>query len=234
MNRFLATLVTDLRLQHRNGFYYAVAFVLAMCALVISQLPDFDWNWWLPPLVLGNMVMVSFYFIGGLVLLEKREGTLEAQVVTPLRVREYLTAKVVTLTILSLIENVAVVMFFNGLQFNPLPLLIGIAAAAVLYALFGFMAVVRFDSINEYLMPSMLYMLFLSLPYLDYFGIWTSGFMLLHPLQGPLLAMKAALLPVPWVQLTWGLISTLVWIIVACWLSRRAFERFVVTKEGAH
>ncbi len=234
MNRLLATLVTDMRLQHRNGFYYAVAFVLSMCAILVSQLPDIDWNPWLPPLVLGNMVMVSFYFIGGLVLLEKGEGTLEAQVVTPLRVGEYLSAKVITLTALSLIENLAVVMIFNGWSYSPLPLLTGIVAAAVVYALLGFVAVARFDSINEYLIPSVLYVLLLSLPYLDYFGIWSSWIMWLHPLQGPLLAMRAALLPVPPAHLAWGLVSTAVWIAIACGLSRRAFVRFVITKQGTH
>ena len=109
MSRLLATMGTDLRLQHRNGFYYAVAFVLILFAILVSQLPAFDWTRWLPPLVFGNLVMVSFFFVGGLVLLEKGEGTLEAQVVTPLRVGEYLGSKIATLALLSLVENLIIV-----------------------------------------------------------------------------------------------------------------------------
>ena len=38
MNRLLATIRCDLRLQRRNGFYYATAFVVAVYALGLSQL----------------------------------------------------------------------------------------------------------------------------------------------------------------------------------------------------
>ena len=39
MNRLLATMRCDLRLQVRNGFYLAVAFLLGAWAVVITQLP---------------------------------------------------------------------------------------------------------------------------------------------------------------------------------------------------
>ena len=90
MHRLAATVLLDLRLQLRNGFYYAVAFVLACWFLLLTRLPPLDWGYVLPAVVFGNLVMVNFYFVAGLVLLEKGEGTLEAQVVTPLADWEYL------------------------------------------------------------------------------------------------------------------------------------------------
>jgi len=86
MNRLVATMSCDVRLQVRNGFYWAVAFLLAILVVLITQLPSFDWGPVLPPLVLGNLVTATFFFVAALVLLEKGEGTLEAQIVTPLRV----------------------------------------------------------------------------------------------------------------------------------------------------
>lgn len=232
MNRFLATIRTDVRLQYRNGFYFAVAFVLLMIAILLTQLPKIDWDPWLPAVVFGNLVMVPFYFVGGLVLLEKGEGTLEAQVVTPLRVEEYLGAKVVTLGALSLFENIAVVTMANGLEYRALPLVIGILFSAAIYALLGFIIVARYDSVNEYIMPSTLYVFGLCLPYLSYFDIWTSWLMFLHPLQGPLLAMKAAFTPVEFRELAVGLVTSTAWLVIICVLSKRAFRRFVVRKEG--
>ena len=64
-------------LQLRNGFYYAVAFVLACWFLLLTRLPPLDWGYVLPAVIFGNLVMVNFYFVAGLVLLEKDEGTLE-------------------------------------------------------------------------------------------------------------------------------------------------------------
>ena len=34
--------------------------------------PTIDWRPWMPPLVLGNILMTTFYFVAGVVLLEKR------------------------------------------------------------------------------------------------------------------------------------------------------------------
>lgn len=232
MNRLLATMCTDVRLQYRNGFYFAIIFVLALCALIVTQLPDRDWRPWLAPIVFGNLVMGMFFFIGGLVLLEKQEGTLEAQVVTPLRVDEYLWSKVVTLAALSLAENLTVVMLFQGLQYQPLPLILGILSAAALYALFGFVVVARYDSINEYLMPSFMYVTLLSLPYLYYFGWLNNPLMFFHPMQGSLLIMKAAFLPVASGELVAGVASTLVWLVISYRWCTRSFHRFVVLKEG--
>ena len=90
MRRLVATLGTDVRLQFRNGFYYAVAFILVIFAFLATQLRDLDWSPWLAPVIFGNLITATYFFIAGLVLLEKAEGTLEAQVVTPLRVWELL------------------------------------------------------------------------------------------------------------------------------------------------
>ena len=84
MHRLVATIRLDLWLQLKNGFYYAVAFVLVCWFVLLTQLPEIDWGYLLPSVVFGNLVAVNFYFVAGLVLLEKGEGTLEAQVVTPL------------------------------------------------------------------------------------------------------------------------------------------------------
>ena len=63
----------------------------------------------LPAVVFGNLVAVNFYFMAGLILLGKGEGTLEAQVVTPLAYWEYLVSKTVTLAALSLVEQFVIV-----------------------------------------------------------------------------------------------------------------------------
>ena len=76
MHRLAATVRLDLRLQMRNGFlYYAVAFVLACWFVVLTRLPAIDWGYVLPAVVFGNLVMVNFYFVAGLVLLEKGGGS---------------------------------------------------------------------------------------------------------------------------------------------------------------
>ena len=166
MKRLLATIRCDLRLQQRNGFYYASAFVVAVYALGLSQLhatgARLNLAALLPAVVLNNLMITSFYFIAALVLLEKTEGTLTAQVVSPLHAGEYIAAKVITLTALALAYNLAVVVLVVGSQFSGesrrtegLPLIAGIGAMAALMVMVGFVAVARYDSVNEFLLPSL-------------------------------------------------------------------------------
>ena len=232
MSRLFATIRVDIRLQVRNGFYYAVVFFLLGWFVLLSQLPEIDWGYLLPPIVLGNLVAVSFYFMGGLVLLEKGEGTLEAQVVTPLADWEYLVSKIVTLTALSLVEHLMIVSSAYGPGFGAASLVVGIALAAILYTLLGFIAVARYDSINEYLFPSTFYVMALSLPFLHYFGVWESWLMYLHPLQAPLVIMKGAFRPIEAWEWAYGLLYSALWITILFGFNRRAFSRFIIAGEG--
>jgi hypothetical protein len=64
MNRLFATIRCDLRLQLRNGFYYATAFVVAVYALGLSQLrtagAQLNLAWLLPAVALNNLMNTSF------------------------------------------------------------------------------------------------------------------------------------------------------------------------------
>ncbi len=230
--RLLNTIVWDIRLQYRNGFYYAVLVVVVFAIVLLNRLPQETLAWVLPIFVLGNLLMNGFYFISGLVLLEKGEGTLEAQIVTPLRGQEYLFAKVATLTLLSLIENLAVVALTYGFGPYLLMVLVGLSLAAPLFALFGFMVVVRYDAVNEFLLPSIAYASLLSLPMMTYLGLNLSWLIYLHPLQGSLVWLTAAFQPIPAWQLLFSLFYSLIWIGIGARFSRRAYYRFVVLQEG--
>ena len=228
-----ATLCCDVRLQVRNGFYWAVLFLLTIFAVLLWLLPELDWRPVVPPLVLGNLVVATFLFIAGLVLLEKDEGTLAALAVTPLAPGEYLASKVATLAGLSLFENVTIAALACGLGLRWLPLVIGIVLASALYCLGGFLVVVRYDSINEFLFPSMLYVTFFSLPILDYAGLWTTPLMYLHPLQAPLVLLKGAIVDLAGWKWAYGIGYSALWIAIAFGWSRRAFRGLVTAQAGA-
>ena len=232
MYRLAAAVRLDLRLQMRNGFYYAVAFVLACWFVVLTRLPAIDWGYLLPAVVFGNLVMVNFYFVAGLVLLEKGEGTLEAQVVTPLADWEYLASKTLTLAALSVVEQVVIVWSAYGGGFAAGPLVAGVVLAGVLYTLTGFLLVARYRSINEFMFPSVLFTTVLSLPMLHYFGLWDTWLLHLHPFTAPLVLLGGAFRPLaPW-EWTYGVLYSAAWAGLLLLAGRRAFDRFIVAREG--
>jgi fluoroquinolone transport system permease protein len=178
------------------------------------------------------MLVNTFYFVGGLVLLEKEEGTFFAQAVTPLRPGEYLTSKTVTLTGLSLLEALLIVLTSRGGIPNLWALALGVALTGAVYSLYGFIVVARYDAINEYLFPSLLYTAVLSLPLLPYFGLWESPWFYLHPVQAPLMLLQAAFQPIAAWQWLYGLGYGTLWTGLAFAAGRRSFERFVILGAG--
>jgi fluoroquinolone transport system permease protein len=232
MKRLLNTLRCDMRLQYRNGFYYAAALVAVIAAILLSQIRQSELQLLLPAFVFTNILINTFYFISGLVLLEKGEGTLESLIVTPLRHGEYLWSKILTLVTLSEIETFAIVFVVYGLNFSWLWLAAGTGLLGALYALLGFIFVARYDTINEFLFPSFLITLLLSIPQLGYFQLLQSPFFYLHPLQAPLILLEAAFRSVSAWQLVYGITYSLLWIGISFTAAQRAFYRFVILKQG--
>jgi fluoroquinolone transport system permease protein len=233
MSRLGATVRSDVRLQMRNGFYWAAGFLAFFSVVVLNLLSAETLAWIVPPFVFSNLLMNTFYFIGGLVLLEKAEGTLEAQVVTPLRTSEYLVSKIVTLTALAILENLAIVGLTLGLDVRLTPLAAGMLLAGPIYALFGFATVARYDSINEYLFPSFIFVVLLSPPLLTYFGVWGGLWTVLHPLQPAMVLMEGAVRSLTAGEWLYGVLGSIAWIVPAFLWSRATFHRFVVVKEGS-
>lgn len=190
MTRLLATLRTDVRLQLRNRLYHAAAVMAVASMLVLRWLPAEAAMLILPVLILENVLVNTFYFVSGLLLWERGEGTFAAQSVTPLRHREYLGSKLITLTALSLGENLIIAASVIGLESRLLLAAIGIVLAAVLFCLAGIALVVRYASINEFLMPSVVYTLLLTLPVLGVFGVGAPHMYLPHPAHGTLTLLQ--------------------------------------------
>jgi fluoroquinolone transport system permease protein len=224
MTRLAATLQTDVRVQLRNGFYLATAFVVGCSIALLRLLPNDVAALLLPVVLLENTVINTFYFASALLLLERGEGTLAAQSVTPLRSDEYLASKVMTLTALSLLESLLIATAGTGLDGRLLVLSLGIALAAALFCLSGIALIVHYESINEFIMPSVLYTAVLSLPILGYVGVGAREWYLPHPIQGSLELMQMQTPYTP-ARLAYAIGYPLLWLVPLSLWSRRALRR---------
>ncbi|MBI2848768.1 MAG: ABC transporter permease [Chloroflexi bacterium] len=233
--RFVATLRRDALVQYRNGLYQVslvvVAAVFALIRIFPARPGDFG------PLLPGFLIMVAlittFYFIGALVLLERDEGMLSGLAVTPLRLGEWLGARVVSLVFLALAENLAIVLLAYGTGFQPLPLLFGLLMLGGIYTLLGLVAIAPYDTINAYLLPSVPWVLgLLVLPLLGYFDLWSPGVLYLHPVQPSLLLMRAAFVAPPAWEMVYAATGSLFWLALSWILALRAARRLVQRATG--
>ena len=94
------------------------------------------------------------------------------------------------------------------------------------------MAIARYDSINEFLFPSVVLVLALLLPLLPHFGVMSRVPFLLHPVEPPLALMRAAYQPAGGPELAYAVAGTLAWVAVSYMWARRQFVRFIVRAAG--
>ena len=225
MRRFTATLHQDMTLQFRYGFYAAAAFVLVCWAAILAQVPPVNLSRIMPALVLGNMIINTFYFVGGLVLLERAEGSLLARAVTPLRSGEYIAARVSSLTALTLAENMILVAIFQHGDFDPFAVTVGVIVGAPIFTLGGLIMVLRYHSINEYLMPSVAVSGLLSAPLLSYLAGWKAWPMYLHPMEPALRLLEGGFRPLAAWEWAYAIGYGGLWIAVLAWWAARALRR---------
>jgi fluoroquinolone transport system permease protein len=225
MRRLRSALLWDVRLQVRNGFYTATAGVLLVWAAVATWLPPVDLRWLLPALILGNLVMNTFYFMAALVLLENDEGSLQARMVTPLTRAEYLAAKLASLSVLALAENLLIVVLLHGTGFALPAMTAAILLACVQYTLLGFIAVARYDSLNTFLMPSVVYSSAAQIPLIAWVAQWQHPVLYLHPLQAPLVLGDFALRGTAPPGALFGVLLGIAWTAVLLIGARSAFAR---------
>ena len=56
MSRLTSRMAWDVRLQLRNGFYYAAAVVTVLMVIVAAWLPESSLPWLLPMVLFGNLI----------------------------------------------------------------------------------------------------------------------------------------------------------------------------------
>ncbi|HEX7154826.1 MAG TPA: hypothetical protein VF618_25310 [Thermoanaerobaculia bacterium] len=222
--RLAAVLANDVRLQLRYGLYAVSALmVLIWGGLVLPLRGVLAAPALLPALVLVNLIITTFYFMAALVLFEKGEGVLAALVVTPMRSGEYLVSKALSLSLLATAETLLIAaVLFRDVQWSRI--VIGALLLGFLYACAGFVMVVRFASIDRFLMPSVVAVTLLLLPLLTHFGLVghrvVEWLMAIHPAEPAMRWMRGGG--------AFALCGALVWCAAGLLLARREYQRFVV------
>lgn len=231
MRRFLACIKADIYIQIKYGFYAVYGIVTIVYILLLKQAPIASLKTLVPMIVFSDPSMLGFFFIGGLVLLEKGENTLEYIAATPLRISEYLISKMISLSLLALLASFTVTLCSYPDDIHLGQLTIGIVLTSFFFILVGFIAVARFNTVNEYMLSSIIYITFLFLPLLDYFGLWRSWIFYLFPTQAGLVLIGGAFQPLASWKVAYSIGSLLLWIGVAFPVAHRGFYRFIVLKE---
>lgn len=229
---FASMLTWDVRLQHRHGFYAVYALLSVVFVLGLQTIGPGLRSDAAVLLVVAEPTLLGFYFIAAMVLFEKDAGVLDALVVSPLGGRGYLASKVCTLSLLAVLVATVVAVLGHGGATRLWVLVVGVALAAPLFVLLGFVAVARFDSVNAYFISAVGWGTVLFLPLFGYVGLVETDLFYVLPAQPVLLLVEGGFRPLTRLELGYGIGYLLLGNAVAYAWARRSFRRHVV--RGSH
>ncbi|MDM5187024.1 ABC transporter permease [Bacillus sp. DX4.1] len=230
--RLLSAVKYDIISQFRHGFYYAYLFVTILYIVLLRLLPDGIRTSVETLVLFSDPVVLGFYFIGGIVLLEKAQNTLDSLFVTPFRVHEYITSKIISLTLLTVVASFVVAGFTRDSGFAPIPMLIGVTLSSIFFTLLGFAIVVRSKSVNSYLLISPAYTLVFFLPVLDYINIFKTPLFHIIPTYPALVLIDGGGGNLSLFTMLYSITIIIIWIIIAYIWAYQSFYKYIILKIG--
>ena len=165
MSRLTSTLRLDAQLQARNKVYLIIGVAAFAFAFVFDALltPD-QLQFFMPVLIMYGVSMTTVFLVGVLLLIERSQGTLSVVMVSPLRPAEYLASKLITLTVLALVESAIMAVVAYGLGFSFGWFVLAVVMRASMGVAVGVAVGVRFRSIPRFLVPAIGLSLAFDLP----------------------------------------------------------------------
>ena len=232
MSRLFSLLRWETTVQFRQGIFYAAAFVAALFSLIIYWIPEAGIEPVLVSILFFDLSVFGILFMPGLYYLEKGDRVLEGLVVTPLRVWEYLSAKIFVLSMAALAVGVAVTLIVYGVELNWLWFVVGMLAMSYPLSLLGFVIATRYNGINEYLVPAAFFLGVIQVPLLTYFDIVPPPVLYLLPSGPGMIFLTATFGSVPLWQLIFALLYTAVlWVGGYRW-AQQCLERVIARQVG--
>ncbi|MGF7060059.1 hypothetical protein [Brassicibacter mesophilus] len=232
MKKLIKSIKGDLFLQFKYGFYAVYLVITVFYIILLIKLPVKASEVASPFIIFSDPSILGFYFIGALILLEKAENTIEYLIITPLKIKEYLLSKMISLTILSLLVSITISVFIYKFNFNIFLLAMGVTLTSFLFILIGFIAVAKFQTINDYILTSIIYITILCLPILDYFGLYRNIIFYLFPTKASLLLVRGSFAGIELWEVIYSTLYLIVCIFITYKWAYRSFYRFIILKQG--
>jgi fluoroquinolone transport system permease protein len=184
--------LADIRFQLKHGFYLVYAIITVMYLIILSFLPENILSIALPLIVYSDPSVLGLFFIGGIVLMEKGQGVLMVLVVSPLRTSEYILSKVISLTIVSVLAAFAITWFSYYPTVNWWLLLVATILTSGIFTLLGIMINAGCNTVNQYMLKTIPYMLLFILPCFTLLGFPYSELFVIIPSVAALKLMLGA------------------------------------------
>jgi fluoroquinolone transport system permease protein len=227
MKNFLHLLKHDYKLFNRNNIISISILVTAIYMALFYWLSGLeDAEKILVLVIFNDPVLIGFLFAGVMVLFEKNENTLQALSVSTLTKAQYILSKSIALTTIALGCCLAMALAGVGVHFNFLHFSMATILTTLMFSFFGFMIVAGETTFNRFILKAVGLLIFMSLPFLGYFGLSPRLWFLWIPTQPAIDLFQAALTKnSPLNTLVYAYTALSFWTMVSFYLSRKMIQK---------
>jgi fluoroquinolone transport system permease protein len=228
MKRLLRTIGWDLLLQWRYQIITVAIVITVAYTLVFKLLAKDGFDEILVLLIFSDPAMIGFIFIAAMVLFEKGSGTINALIITPLRKREYLFSKAISLGSIAMLCSLVMAIAGHGWRFNYFLFIYGVAFTSFIFTFIGFIGVSRVKSMNQFVIIIPFFLIPFVLPLLNFFNLTNSWMLYLIPTQSFLDLLWSSFSPVATGRIIFAIIYLPIWLGITYYFALRAFERNII------
>jgi fluoroquinolone transport system permease protein len=190
--RLLNAIRSDIRFQIKQGFYFIYLIITVMYLVILSMVPENILTIALPLVVFSDPSVLGLFFIGGIIMLEKEQGIIQVLVISPLKTTEYIISKVVSLSLISTLSGLLLTIFGTKAYPDWILLTISIFLTSSVFTLCGIMINAGCNTVNQYIIKTIPYMLLLVLPCFSLIGFKYSYLFNIFPSVSALKLMLGA------------------------------------------
>ncbi|SET46811.1 fluoroquinolone transport system permease protein [Oceanobacillus limi] len=228
--KLLSLVKMDILFQVRHGFYYAYALVSVFYIGVLLFLPESMVAKASIFIIFTDPSVLGFFFIGGLVLLERGQSIFGTLFASPVSIHQYIWSKVLSLTCLAVISSSVIFYVIHSDSFDFFPFLLAVIFCSILFTLLGIVLSVRVKSINVFLYVSPVFVILFYIPLLRLFTFYESKLFYLLPTEATLILLEGALSTIPIPIYIYTIATSLIWIAMVYGWAYVSMKDFITTK----
>lgn len=172
-------ILSDIRFQIKHGFYFLYSIITIFYIIILSFVPELYKSNFASLIIFTDPAVLGVSFMGTIILLEKSQHILSSIAVSPVKIHEYICAKVVSLSCISTLAGV-VIAFSSGSN-NMFGVFIGIFTGSILFSLIGIIVGANISSINQFVVVIIPVMIIFMVPSIAEFFGYSYRIFLFHP-----------------------------------------------------
>ncbi len=171
---------SEFRLLYKYGIVYLYGIFTAMYLCLLAAIPSTAREATVSVLLFTDPAAMGLFFMGAMVLFEKSQRVESSLGVSPIKISEYIIAKVVPIMVIGTFVSLVICLF--GSSHNILLVLLGVILSSIIFSLCGLFVGSNIKTLNGFMIATVPFEIILFLPALLYlFGVITSDLWTIHP-----------------------------------------------------